>query len=153
MQPLSQVSEREERESSTSEYEPFKVPREALPTRAWSIYNPPSRYKPLCEKCVPCGLSAMPSRIVRVWIPTVKTRSQRLSKVPVGRADSPPGPREQFAWATRIVHGYAADRSPGPPELHTVLSGFEVNNGPSASNPRTVRLEANFLENQTLYIK
>jgi hypothetical protein len=41
MQPLSQVSEREERESSIREYEPFKVPREALPTQAWSIlYSP-----------------------------------------------------------------------------------------------------------------
>jgi hypothetical protein len=30
MQPLSQVSEIEERESSTTEYEPFKVPKETL---------------------------------------------------------------------------------------------------------------------------
>jgi hypothetical protein len=40
MKPLSQVSEREERESSTREYRPFKVPREALQPRAWSIYYP-----------------------------------------------------------------------------------------------------------------
>jgi hypothetical protein len=66
MQPLSKVSEREEGESSTMEYEPFKVPREALPARAWSIYTPPSRYWSLCQKRVPRGLSAMASRTVRV---------------------------------------------------------------------------------------
>jgi hypothetical protein len=37
MQPQSKVSEREERESSRMSNEPFKVSREALPTRAWDI--------------------------------------------------------------------------------------------------------------------
>jgi hypothetical protein len=38
------------------------------------------------------------------------------------------------------------DRPPGPPELHTVLSSFEVNNGLSTIDPRIVRPEAIFLE-------
>jgi hypothetical protein len=38
------------------------------------------------------------------------------------------------------------DRPPGPPELHTVLSSFEVNNGLSAIDPRIVRPKAIFLE-------
>jgi hypothetical protein len=37
---LRKASEREERESSTIANKPFKVPREALPSRAWGIYNP-----------------------------------------------------------------------------------------------------------------
>jgi hypothetical protein len=38
MQLLSKVSEGEERENSIKEYEPFKVLRGTLPSRAWSIY-------------------------------------------------------------------------------------------------------------------
>jgi hypothetical protein len=40
MQPLSQVSEREERESSTREYEPFKVPRETPTPDMEYLYSP-----------------------------------------------------------------------------------------------------------------
>jgi hypothetical protein len=55
-------------------------------------------------------------------------------------------------WAT--VRQKPADRprvgrgpSAGPPELHTVLSSFEVNFGPSALDPWTVCPEAILLEN------
>jgi hypothetical protein len=64
----------------------------------------------------------------------------------LGRADCSPGPRGLSAWVLRTIRMQAADRPPGPPELHTVLSSFEVNNGLSAIDPRTVRLEAIFLE-------
>jgi hypothetical protein len=63
---------------------------------------------------------------------TGKTRSQQLLEVPVG-------PGGLSAWALRTVRGHDADRPPGLPELHTVLSSFEVNNGLSAIDPRTVR--------------
>jgi hypothetical protein len=84
IQPLSNVSEREEWESSTREYEPFKVPREALPNRAWSIYtllHVTSRYVKNayladCSRC-PHGLSAFEFQ-------QKKMRSQLLSEVPVG---------------------------------------------------------------------
>jgi hypothetical protein len=54
-----------------------------------------------------------------------------------------------FANFAHLLFWYVtpADCPPSPPELHTVLSGFEVNNKPSASDPRTIRLEAKFLEN------
>jgi hypothetical protein len=119
-----------------------------LPPRTWSIYTPPSHYLPLREKRVPRGLSSMPSRIVHIWIPTVKKREVNgCQRCPLGWADCPPGPHGLSAWASRNVCGQAADRPPGPPELHTVMFGFEVNNGPSSQDPRTVCLEAKFLEN------
>jgi hypothetical protein len=72
--------------------------------------------------------SAMPSRTVRVWIPTVKMRSQRLAKLTVG----PGGPSARTPWIVRPVHRAA------PCSVK--------NNGPSAWGLRTVRLEAHFLE-------
>jgi hypothetical protein len=74
----------------------------------------------------------MPSGTIRVWIPTVKTWSQRLSEMPIGPgglsartsrtvrlgpADCSPGNRGPSAWSTRAAH---------------VLSSVKVNNGPSA---------------------
>jgi hypothetical protein len=63
-------------------------------------------------------------------------------------------------WAGRTVRQDPADCPPvrrqaadcplDPPELHTVLSSFEVNNGLSAIDPRTVRPEAIFLEKTLL---
>jgi hypothetical protein len=47
----------------------------------------------------------------------------------LGPVDYPRAGRGPSAWST---------------ELHLVLLGFEVNNGPSARGPRTVRLEAYF---------
>jgi hypothetical protein len=88
MQPLSQVSEREERESSTREYISFKVPREPLQPWAWSIYTPLSR-----------GKNAKSTAVRR----------------PLGRVDCPPGPRGLSTWAPRTVRGQAADRPPSPP--------------------------------------
>jgi hypothetical protein len=56
-------------------------------------------------------------------------------------------------WARRTVRQDPADHprvgrglTPGPPELHTVLSGFEVKFGRSTLDPWTVRPEAIFLE-------
>jgi hypothetical protein len=40
IQPQSKVSEREERESSRMQNEPFKVPRETSLPLAWSINTP-----------------------------------------------------------------------------------------------------------------
>jgi hypothetical protein len=128
MQPLSNVSEREDWKISTREYEPFKVPREALPTWAWSIYTPPFCYQLLCQKRVPRGLSAMPSRTVRVWIPTVKTWSQRLSELPIA-------PGGLSARTPRTVYQGLADR-------------LRVGRGPSGRTSRavhrSVRFEVNF---------
>jgi hypothetical protein len=60
--------------------------------------------------------SQMPSRTVRVWIPTVKTWSQLLAEVSVGPADWPPGTRGLSAWDPRAVRGKAADCLPCSPE-------------------------------------
>jgi hypothetical protein len=98
------------------------------------------------KKCVPRGLSVMPSQTVRVWIPTVKTRSQWLLEWPVGLGGLSARTPRNFLLGRRTVCGKAVDRPPGPPELHTVLSSFEVNYGPSAVDPRTVHSEAIFLE-------
>jgi hypothetical protein len=60
------------------------------------------------------------------------------------------------ARTPRTVRGLPVDSPPGPPELHTVLSSFEVNYEPSVVDPRTVRPEAIFLEKlcqKTLDIK
>jgi hypothetical protein len=81
-------------------------------------------------------------------------RSQWLPEVPIGTgglsARTPRtvrlGPAD-VRRQTADVHRQTADRPPSPPELHTVLSSFEVNNGLSAIAPQTVRLEAIFSKN------
>jgi hypothetical protein len=115
MQPLSQVSEREERESSTREYRPFKVPRRLsnpglgvyiLPLPVTSRYGQ-NAYLADCPRC-PRELSAFEfqrsKREVNGW-----------QGWPLGRADRPPGPRGPSAWAPRTVREQAADHPPGPP--------------------------------------
>jgi hypothetical protein len=59
MKPQRKVSEREERErqSSSMSKKPFKVPREALPPRAWGIYNPFPQIKTLWSKWFKTRLS------------------------------------------------------------------------------------------------
>jgi hypothetical protein len=93
----------------------------------------------------------MPSRTVRVefqWenvkLTTVRVAHWTGRTIRQDPADCPPWPR-----------GKAADRPPGPPELHTVLSSFEVNYGPPAVDKQTVRLKAIFPKNfaKTLDIK
>jgi hypothetical protein len=129
MQPLSQVCEREEWESSAREYEPFKVPREALPTRAWSIYTP----FPLLAV-----MSKMrTSRTVRNALadcPRLNSNGKNAKSTAV----------KGVCWARRTVRQDPADAL--STRAHPVLSSFEVNNGPSALDPRTVCPEANFVE-------
>jgi hypothetical protein len=120
--------------------------KRASPTSAMEYICPSFPLLAVMGKTVPRG-PAMPSRTVLIWIPTVKTRSQRLSEVVVGlgglsartprtvRVGPADGPREDRGPSTRST------------ELHAVLFGFEENNGPPAWGPRTVCLEAHFLEN------
>jgi hypothetical protein len=122
MQPLSQVSEREERESSTREYGPFKVPRGTLQHRVWSIIYSPFPLLAVMGK-------TRTSRTVRDALadcPRLNSNSKN-AKSTAGRtdrwagrtvrqdpADRPPGPRGSSAWDLRTVRGQAEDRPPGP---------------------------------------
>jgi hypothetical protein len=96
------------------------------------------------SKRVPHGLSAMPSRTVRVWIPTVKTWRQLLSELPVapgglsamtprtvhhGLTDRPRVGRRPSAQTSRVAHNSVC---------------FEVNFKLSALDPWTVLPEAIF---------
>jgi hypothetical protein len=126
MQPLSKVSEREERESSTNEYEPFKVPRESFPTSR--------AVRDDLTDC-PClnsnGTNAK-STVVRVacWV------GRTVHQDP---ADCPPGRSGLSARAPRTVRRWPADRQPGPPELRTVLYDSRLI---SDRSPKTRRLAA-----------
>jgi hypothetical protein len=135
------------------EYEPFKVPRAALPTRAWSIYTPlpiTSRYVKNAYHADyprwPHGLSAMASRTLRVWIPTVKMRSQLLSELLVGSGGlSARTPRTVLQGiADRLWVGCGPSARSTRATHHTVC--FEVNFGLSSMDPRTVRPKQIFLE-------
>jgi hypothetical protein len=122
MQPLSQVSERErgEREFYKGVWT-FQSAKRASPTPGMEyIYS-------LFPLLAVMGKTRT-SRTVRVWIPTVKTRSQRLAELAVGLADRPPGPCGPSAWAPRTDRLGSADcpragRGPSARsiELHPVL--------------------------------
>jgi hypothetical protein len=104
MQPLRKVSKREEWESSTREYEPFKVPREALPTRAWSIYTPfpllAVMSKTRTSRTVRDGLTDCP----RLNSNGKKHEVKDCQSCPLHQAGRPPGPRGPSAWTSRAAH-------------------------------------------------
>jgi hypothetical protein len=109
----------------------FQSAKRGSPTLGLEYLYSPPRYWPLWVKRVPRRLSAMPSRTVRVWIPTVKTRSQRLAELAVG----PGEPSARTPWTIRLGPADCPQVGRGPSarstELHPVLLGFEENNGPS----------------------
>jgi hypothetical protein len=117
MQPQSKVSE--ERESSRMSNEPLKVPRETPQSCGWSINTPTTRNKPLCQKRVPHGLSAMTSWTVRddlMDCPCLNSSVKNAKSTAVRVA----------CWAGRTVRQDPADYPLGP-------------RGLSAGSPQIVR--------------
>jgi hypothetical protein len=130
------VSEREERESSTREYGPFKVPREALQPLAWSTNTPlpvTSRYG---QNVYLADCPRLNSNGKNAKSTTGGTHRWVGRTVRQGHADRPPGPR-----------GLSAER-PRTVRLVPRAAPCSVkNNRPSAWGPRTVHPEAHFLKN------
>jgi hypothetical protein len=125
--------------------------RSGRPLRVWTFQspkrgspNPGMEYLYSPFPLLAVMTKTQTSRIVRVWIPTIKTQSQWLSEWPVGPGglstrtlrtvrqgltDRPRVGHRPSAWSSWAAHGSV---------------WFEVNFGLSALDPRTVRSEVIF---------
>jgi hypothetical protein len=110
MQPLSQVSEREERRALQWSMNLSKC-QEKLSQPGHGVFILPL---PVTSRYV--------KNVYLADCPRLNSNGKNTKSTTVKGA----------RWARRTVRLGPAERLPGPPELHTVLSGFEVKNGPSA---------------------